>query len=99
MRANTKGKHEIRKRFAILIGLAAVGVMALGAQTVMADRAGPASHDAVPTAELAPFHGGLGSELRKCVAGRRVFLFRKRRGPDRRVADLPWWPPESPKPW
>ena len=33
MRANTKKKHGIRKRFAIVIGVAAVGVMALGAQT------------------------------------------------------------------
>jgi Ca2+-binding RTX toxin-like protein len=33
MRAQTKGKHEIRKRFAIVIGVAAVGVMALVAQT------------------------------------------------------------------
>jgi hypothetical protein len=31
MRAKTKGKHEIRKRFAIVIGAAAVGVTALGA--------------------------------------------------------------------
>ena len=33
MRANTKKKHEMGRRFAILIGLAAAGVMALGAQT------------------------------------------------------------------
>jgi Ca2+-binding RTX toxin-like protein len=33
MRANTKKKHEMGKRFAILIGVAAAGVMALGAQT------------------------------------------------------------------
>ena len=33
MRANDERKHEIRKRFAIVIGVAAVGVMALGAQT------------------------------------------------------------------
>ena len=33
MRADTKKKHEIRKRFAIVIGVAAAGVMALGAQT------------------------------------------------------------------
>jgi Ca2+-binding RTX toxin-like protein len=33
MRAQTKKKHEMGKRFAILIGVAAVGVMALGAQT------------------------------------------------------------------
>ena len=33
MRANTKKKHGMGKRFAIVIGVAAVGVMALGAQT------------------------------------------------------------------
>ena len=33
MRAKTKGKHGMGKRFAIVIGVAAVGVMALGAQT------------------------------------------------------------------
>jgi Ca2+-binding RTX toxin-like protein len=33
MRAQTRKKHEIRKRFAIVIGVAAAGVMALGAQT------------------------------------------------------------------
>ena len=36
MRAKTKGKHEIRKRFAIVIGVAAVAVMALGTQTAIA---------------------------------------------------------------
>ena len=36
MRAETKKKHEMGKRFAILIGLAAAGVMALGAQTASA---------------------------------------------------------------
>ena len=33
MRAETKKKHKMGKRFAIVIGVAAVGVMALGAQT------------------------------------------------------------------
>jgi hypothetical protein len=33
MRAHTKGKHGMGKRFAIVIGVAAVGVMAIGAQT------------------------------------------------------------------
>ena len=33
MRANTKKKHEMGKRFALVIGVAAAGVMALGAQT------------------------------------------------------------------
>ena len=33
MRAQTRGKHKIGKRFAVVIGVAALGVMALGAQT------------------------------------------------------------------
>jgi hypothetical protein len=33
MRAKTRGKHEMGKRFAVVIGVAAAGVMALGAQT------------------------------------------------------------------
>jgi hypothetical protein len=33
MRAHTEGKHEMGRRFAIVIGVAAAGVMALGAQT------------------------------------------------------------------
>jgi hypothetical protein len=76
MRAHTKKKHAMGKRFAVVIGVAAVGVTALGAQTVMAgkDRTG-----------LVPWHGGLGSEVRKCVDGRRVILFKQRPGPDRKL--------------
>jgi hypothetical protein len=37
MRAHTKGKNEMGKRFAIVIGVAAAGVMALGAQTAAAE--------------------------------------------------------------
>jgi hypothetical protein len=36
MRAHTEGKHEMGKRFAVVIGVAAAGVMALGAQTALA---------------------------------------------------------------
>ena len=36
MRANTKKKQKMGKRFAIVIGVAAAGVMALGAQTAFA---------------------------------------------------------------
>jgi hypothetical protein len=36
VRAHTKGKNEIGKRFATVIGVAAAGVMALGAQTALA---------------------------------------------------------------
>ena len=41
MRANTKKKHEMGKRFTLLIGLAAVGVMALGAQTASSTTGDP----------------------------------------------------------
>jgi hypothetical protein len=36
MRAETKGKHRMGRRFALVIGVAAVGVIALGAQTAIA---------------------------------------------------------------
>ena len=36
MRAHTEGKYEMGRRFAIVIGVAAAGVMALGAQTALA---------------------------------------------------------------
>jgi anaerobic selenocysteine-containing dehydrogenase len=45
MRADTKKKHKMGRRFAILIGVAAAGVMALGAQTALA---GGESVDSTP---------------------------------------------------
>jgi Ca2+-binding RTX toxin-like protein len=53
MRA-TKGKHEIRKRFAIVIGAAAVGVMALGAQTGAQTQAPTPPGQAPPTCNGLP---------------------------------------------
>ena len=54
MRA-TKGKHrQIRKRFAIVIGLAAVGVMALGAQTGAQTQAPTPRGQATPTCNGKP---------------------------------------------
>jgi hypothetical protein len=41
MRAYTKGKHEMGKRFAIVIGVAAAGVMALGAQAATSSTGQP----------------------------------------------------------
>jgi len=41
MRAHTKGKHEMGWRFAIVIGVAAAGVMALGAQTATSSTVDP----------------------------------------------------------
>ena len=48
MRANTKKKHVMGRRFAIVIGVAAVGVMALGAQT------GAQTPSCLPTSERTP---------------------------------------------
>jgi hypothetical protein len=86
------------KRFAIVIGVAAVGVMALGAQTVMAQTAAAATdvveygtnltitREGHTTDRGVLWHGGLRSGGdRKCVEGRRVVLFRERRGPDREL--------------
>jgi hypothetical protein len=85
MRAQTKGKHEMRKRFAVVIGVAAAGVMALGAQT------GVAASDVVSykttltiLKERGLLHGGVWSN-RKCRVGREVIVFRKRPGPDRKL--------------
>jgi hypothetical protein len=46
MRANTKKKHRMGRRFAIVIGVAVVGVMALGAQTTLANSEGRTEGDA-----------------------------------------------------
>jgi Ca2+-binding RTX toxin-like protein len=54
MRAKTKGKHEIRKRFAIVIGVAAVGVMALSAQTGAQTQAPTPRGQATPTCDGKP---------------------------------------------
>jgi len=95
MRAQTKGKNEIGRRFAVVIGVAAAGVMALGAQTGTA-----ASEDVVSYGTKLTithegqsqkdrgvlWHGGLRSGGdRRCVEGRRVVLFKKRPGPDREL--------------
>jgi hypothetical protein len=90
MRAHTKGKHEMGKRFAIAIGAAAAGVMALGALT------GAAASDVVSygteltithersTDRGVLWHGGVRSN-RKCRVGREVIVFKKRPGPDRKL--------------
>jgi hypothetical protein len=54
MRAKTKGKHEMRKRFAVVIGVAAVGVMALGAQTGAQTQAPTPPGQAPPTCNGEP---------------------------------------------
>ena len=62
MRAETKRKHEMGKRFAIVIGVAAVGVMALGAQTGVAHGltapTPPGRGQAPPTCKDGRHHNG-----------------------------------------
>ncbi|HKH77920.1 MAG TPA: hypothetical protein VKA51_13260 [Rubrobacteraceae bacterium] len=86
------------KRFAILIGVAAAGVMALGAQTGAAASESVVKYDTrltITTDRNIP-HGRVHSEVRKCEFGRRVILFKKRPGPDRkldtaRMFGNVWW--------
>jgi hypothetical protein len=94
MRANTKRKHEMGKRFAIVIGVAAAGVMALGAQTVMALGAQTASATEAPavveyntkltitTERGFLYHGSVWSGRTECMDGREVTLFKQRPGAD-----------------
>jgi hypothetical protein len=75
-----------RKRFAIVIGLAAAGVMALGVQTASA-----ATYDTKVTitevsGQLHVFSGRLNAQGGgKCEAGRVVTLFRQKPGADRKL--------------
>jgi Ca2+-binding RTX toxin-like protein len=65
MRANTKKKHGMGRRFAIVIGVAAVGVMALGAQTGAQTQAPTPPGHAPPTCKGKPatIVGTEGSDL------------------------------------
>ena len=90
MRADRKKKHEMGRRFAILIGVVAVGAMALGAQTAPAvvsyGTKLTITHEGHRTDRGVLWHGGLRSGgQRKCVEGRRVVLFKKQPGPDREL--------------
>jgi hypothetical protein len=78
---------RLGKRFAIAIGVAAIGVMALGAQTATA---APeiVKYDTKLTLRLHNhdrFIYWVQSERRKCERGRRVVLFQVRPGADRKV--------------
>jgi hypothetical protein len=87
MRAKTKKKHKMGKRFAVVIGVAAVGVMALGAHTGAASE-GVVSYGTTVTIikDQRTLHGRVRSEGgSKCRVGREVILFRKRPGPDRKL--------------
>ena len=87
MRAETKKKHNMGKRFAIVIGVAAAGVMALGAQTAAPAQA-VVKYDTELTLRLHDrdtFIYWVESKGSTCERGRRVDLFAVRPGADRRV--------------
>ena len=88
MRAQTKKKHGMGRRFAIVIGVVAVGVMALAAQTALA-----ATYNTKLTITQdqgsrghALIHGHvISGDRKKCEVGRRVTLFKQRPGADRKL--------------
>ncbi|HEX6586538.1 MAG TPA: hypothetical protein VF052_07270 [Solirubrobacterales bacterium] len=84
MRAKTKKKHNMGRRFAILIGVAAAGVMALGAQTAAA-----ATYNTKLTISQNRgdfFFGRVNaSGGKKCEVGRLVTLFKQKPGADRKL--------------
>ena len=72
------------KRFAIVIGVAAAGVMALGTQTAAA----VVKYDTKVTISADRgflYHGSVKSEVTKCERERRVVLFKQRPGADREL--------------
>jgi len=73
----------VAKRFAIVIGVAAAGVMALGAQPATA----VVEYDTELTInkDNGLVYGSVRSDVRKCKVGRRVVLFRQDRGADTRL--------------
>jgi hypothetical protein len=87
MRAETKGKHGMGTRFAVVIGVAAAGVMALGAQTGTAASEGVVEYKTTLTIykDGAELHGQVRSGVRECWQGREVIVFKKRPGPDRKL--------------
>jgi hypothetical protein len=74
------------KRFAIVIGVAATGVMALGAQTAAAPSDVVKYDTRVTIAEdRSGLHGFVKSEVKKCMDGRRVLVFNRQDGADRKL--------------
>jgi hypothetical protein len=86
------------KRFTIVIGVAAAGVMALGAQTAAAP-ADVVKCDTEVTISLDRwrlYHGEVKSKVGKCERERRVVLFKQRRGPDLKLGTDRTGEPGSP---
>ena len=80
------------KRFTIVIGVAAAGVMALGAQTGAVASEGVTEYNTRLTINqgwtplfLGLVHSGGG---KRCERGRRVTLFKQRPGADRKLGDV-----------
>ena len=76
------------KRFAIVIGVAVAGVMALGAQPAAAGPADVVKYDTKLTLGLhvhQRFYYWLRAEGTECELGRRVVLFLRRPGADRKL--------------
>jgi hypothetical protein len=92
MRAHGR-EGQMGRRFAIVIGVAAVGgVMALGAQTAAAapdvvkyETELRITHELHRTNRGVLWHGGVESEVTKCERLRRVVLFRVQSGADRKL--------------
>ena len=70
------------KRFAIVIGVAMAGVMALGAQTAAAVVEYDTKLLKITQDRYSGFHGDVKSQVGKCERERRVVAFRQRPGPD-----------------
>jgi hypothetical protein len=81
-------RDEMGKRFAIVIGVAAAGVMALGAQTGAAASEGVTEYNTRLTliqGRTPLYYGWVKSEVNRCERGRLVTLFRQRPGADRKL--------------
>jgi hypothetical protein len=80
------------KRFAIVIGVAAAGVMTLGAQTATAatynTRVTIGQGYCSPCAPYKFLHGNVYSAARKCEVGRRLVVFKQQPGTDRRFGGV-----------
>jgi hypothetical protein len=84
MRANTKKEHRMGRRFAIVIGVAAAGLMALGAQTAAA--ATYNTRLTINGPERGLIHGAVDAGGKKpCEDRRLVTLFKQRPGADRKL--------------
>jgi hypothetical protein len=84
-------RDDMRKRFAIVIGVAAAGVMALGAQTGAAASEGVTEYNTglkIIQGRTPLYYGFVHSGGgKKCERGRLVTLFRRLPGADRKLGD------------